>query len=139
MANLQLADPFDAFDDAVRSMWRPVRFEMVAPTPSIRLEVSENDDAYHVKAQIPGVNKEDIKVKVEGDTVSISASAKQQKEEKKNGKVIKSEFQYGEVSRAFSLDSDLDASKADAQYENGVLQLTLPKKAGSSTATLAVK
>jgi HSP20 family protein len=139
MAGLQLSDPFEGFEDMFKSMWRPVRFEMVAPAPSIKLELSETDDAYQVKAQIPGVNKDDIKVKIDGDTVSISAETKQQKEEKKNGKVIKSEFQYGEVSRAFSLDTDLDASKADAKYENGVLQLTLPKKPGSSAATLAVK
>jgi HSP20 family protein len=139
MAGLQLSDPFEGFEDMFKSMWRPVRFEMVAPAPSIKLELSETDDAYQVKAQIPGVNKDDIKVKIDGDTVSISAETKQQKEEKKNGKVIKSEFQYGAASRSFSLATDVDAAKAEAKYENGILQLTLPKKASSAATTLAVK
>jgi len=97
MRALQLSEPFsvEGFDEMFKSMLRPVRFEMVAPTPSIKLEVSENDDAFHVKAEVPGARKEDIKVNLDGDMVSISAETKQQKEEKKNGKVLKSEFHYG--------------------------------------------
>jgi HSP20 family protein len=138
MAALQLSDPFEGFDDMFK-MLRPVRFEMVAPTPSIKLEVSEREDAYHVKAQIPGVSKEDIKVRIDGNTVSISAELKQQREEKKDGKLLKSEFQYGAASRAFSVDNDIDSNRAEARYDNGVLQLLLPKKPSSAAATVAVR
>jgi HSP20 family protein len=116
-----------------------VRFEMVAPTPSIKLEVSEKEDAFLVKAQIPGVKKEDIKVRIDGDTVSISAETRQEKEEKKNGKVIKSEFSYGAASRSFTLDTEVDAAKAEAQYTDGILHLTLPKKATKAATTIAIK
>lgn len=141
MSTLQLADPFsmENFDEMFKSMMRPVRFEMVAPTPSIRLEVSEVDEAFKIKAELPGMKKEDIKIKIDGDTVSISAESRQQKEEKKDGKVLKSEFHYGAVSRVFSLGTDVDAGKAEAKYDNGILELTLPKRPSSSATTLAVK
>ncbi|HTT13517.1 MAG TPA: Hsp20/alpha crystallin family protein [Burkholderiaceae bacterium] len=138
MAGLQLLDPFEGFDEAFKSMWRPVRFELAAPAPSIKLEVSESDAEFHVKAQIPGVRKEDIRVKIDGDVVSISAETKQQKEEKK-GKVVKSEFQYGSAQRSFSLGTDVDSAKSKARYENGILELTLPKKPDGQATTLAIQ
>jgi HSP20 family protein len=112
---------------------------MAAPSPTIKLEVSETDDAFKVKAQVPGVKKDDIKVKIDRGMVSISAETKQQREEKKDGKVIKSEFHYGAASRMFTLDSEVDASKAEAKYEDGILLLTLPKKQGAAATTLAIK
>jgi len=139
MSNLTLFDPFENFEEVFKPFWRPVRFEMAAPTPSIKLEVSENDTAFNVKAQIPGAKKEDIKVKIDGNVVSISAESKQEKEEKKNGKVIKSEFQYGAAERSFSLGTDVDSAKASAKYQDGVLELTLPKKEGAKEATLAIQ
>ena len=141
MRPLQLSEPFsvEGFDEMFKSMLRPVRFEMVAPAPSIKLEVSENDDAFHVKAEVPGARKEDIKVNLDGDMVSISAETKQQKEEKKNGKVLKSEFHYGATSRSFSLGTGIDGSKAKAHYENGVLELTLPKKPSAQSTTIAIQ
>jgi len=141
MGALQLSDPFsmENFDEMFKSMFRPVRFEMVASTPSIKLEVSEEEKFFHVKAEVPGMRKEDIKVKIEGDTVSISAEARQQKEEKKNGKVLRSEFHYGAVSRAFSLGTEVDAAKSEAKYENGILELMLAKKPGGASSTLAIR
>jgi len=139
MRSLQLSDPFatEGFDDFFRSMMRPVRFEIVTPAPEIKLEVREEDDAFRIKAEIPGVNKNDLKVKIDGDTVTISAETKQQTEEK-NGKVLKSEFKYGASSRTFSLGTGIDAEKAEAHYQDGVLQLTLPKKPSSQSITVAV-
>jgi HSP20 family protein len=140
MGALRLTDPlsFENFDDFFKSMLRPVRFEMATPTPSIKLEVSENDEFFNVRAEIPGMRKEDIKVRIDGDTVSISAEAREQKEEKK-GKMLRSEFHYGAVSRSFSLGTDVDSAKAKARYENGILELTLPKKPSSGGATLAIQ
>lgn len=141
MGALQLSDPFsiENFDDMVKSMFRPVRFEMVAPTPGIKLEVTEDDKFFHVKAEVPGMKKEEIKVKIDGDTVSISAESRQQKDEKKNGKVLRSEFHYGAMSRAFSLGTEVDPAKSEAKYENGILELMLTKKPSSAGATLAVR
>lgn len=139
MAALQFFDPFENFEEAFKPFWRPVRFEMAAPPPSIKLEVSDDGTAFHVKAQIPGVKKEDIKVNVDGDVVSISAECRQELEDKKNGKVIKSEFQYGAAQRSFSLGTDVDSTKADARYQDGILELTLPKRAGAKATTLAIQ
>lgn len=139
MGSLQLSDPFsvEGFDDFFKSMMRPVRFEMVTPAPDIKLEVREDDDAFRVKAEIPGVNKEDLNVKVDGDTVTISAETKQQKEDK-NGKVLKSEFRYGASSRTFSLGTELDMDRTEATYQDGVLHLTLPKKPSARSTTVKV-
>jgi HSP20 family protein len=105
----------------------------------IKVDVKENDGAYTVHADIPGVKKEDIHVTVEGNMVSISAETKSEKEEKKGEKVIRSERYVGKVSRSFSLGSDIDEAKAQAKYTDGVLELTLPKKTSSASKKLAVE
>lgn len=140
MSNLRVYDPFsiEPFDDLFRSWLRPLRTEMPA-APQIKLEVREDDKEFHIKAQIPGVKKEDIDVKIDGDMVSINAETREEKEEKKNGKLLRSEFSYGAASRAFSLGTSVDASKAEARYDAGVLELMLPKKASSESRKLAIR
>ena len=74
MANLTRFDPFaDPFEDLVRRMLKPVRWESDTQPLQIKVDVEENDKAYTVKAEIPGVKKEDINVQIEGNQVSISA------------------------------------------------------------------
>jgi HSP20 family protein len=92
-----------------------------------------------VRAEIPGARKEDIKVQVDGNRVTISAETKRDKEEKKGDKVIYRECYEGSSYRSFFLDSDVDEAGADAKYENGMLELTLPKKKGSSAKQVQVK
>lgn len=104
----------------------------------IRIDLSENDKSYTVRAEMPGLKKEDIKVNVDGNRVSISAESKQEKEEKKDDKVIYRECSRGSSYRSFTLDGDVDEAGAQARYENGVLELTLPKKNGSSSRQLQV-
>ena len=130
-------DPFRDFDDVFqlpRSLMRAMPEE-----PHIKMDVSEDDKAYRVKAEIPGVHKEDIKVSIDGDRVSISAEMKKEKEEKKGETVIRSERYYGSQFRGFTLQQAVDATKADAKYDNGVLELTLPKKEPTSAKEIAVK
>lgn len=95
----------------------------------IKLDVTESDKTYTVKAEIPGVKKEDIKVDVSGNQITISTEIKRDKEEK-TGTTIRCERYYGQQSRCFTLGQEIDESKADAKYENGILMLTLPKKEG---------
>lgn len=145
MANITRFDPFFELtrpnllgDDFFKGFsLRPV-FEQQELAPQIRLDVSEDDKAYSVKAEIPGVKKEDIKVSVDGNQVSISAEIKKEKEEKEGTKLIRSERYYGSVSRSFTLAQDVDQGNASAKYNDGVLNLTLPKKAGSSARQLSV-
>lgn len=145
MANITRFDPFselsrfDPFgDDFFKGFTlRPV-FRQSESEPKMRLDVSEDDKAYAVKAEIPGVKKEDIKVSVDGNQVTISAEVKKETEEKEGQNVIRSERYYGAVSRSFSLGQDVDRETASAKYTDGVLTLTLPKKSGSSTKQLTV-
>ena len=142
MNEMRLFDPLapDFFDDAMRSMMRPWRWEGTEPAPRIRVDLSEQDGSYLVKADMPGVRKEDIDVRIDGNMVTISAELKKEREAREGeaGRVLRHERQYGYASRAFTLASAVDEAKADARYENGVLELTLPKKAAAETKRLAV-
>ena len=92
-----------------------------------------------MKADVPGVKKDDIKVSIEGNQVSIEAEAKQEREEKKGDTVLRSERWYGRVCRSFALAHDVDEGKAEARYQDGVLELKLPKKANGSSKTVKVQ
>jgi HSP20 family protein len=140
MANLTRFDPFaDPFEDLVRRVFKPVRWETDTQPLQIKVDVEENDKAYTVKAEIPGVKKEDINVQIEGNQVSITAESKQEKDVKENGKVIRSERYYGSLYRSFTLGQDVDQAAASAKYADGILQLTLPKKASAATKKLTVQ
>jgi HSP20 family protein len=140
MANLTRFDPFaDPFEDMVRRVFKPVRWEVDTQPLQIKVDVEENDKAYSVKAEVPGVKKEDINVQIEGNQVSITAESKQEKDVKENGKVIRSERYYGSLYRSFTLGQDVDQAAATAKYADGVLQLTLPKKASAATKKLTVQ
>jgi len=141
MNELRTFDPFaiEAFDDGLRSLMRPWRMVSTDTAPSIKIDVSEQDGSYAVKAEIPGVRKNDIDVRIDGNLVTISAETKVEKEEKKGTRVLRRECQEGYASRSFTLACPVDESKAQAKYENGVLALTLPKKTKSSTQRLAIE
>lgn len=143
MSNLARFNPFnelrDPFGDdflkgfAMRPMHRWMEGE-----PQMRLDLTEDDKNFFVKAEIPGVQKEDIKVTVDGNQVCLSAEVKKEKEEKEGAKVIRSERYYGSVSRSFTLDESVDQTAAVAKYDNGVLQLTLPKKPNGQSHVLKI-
>ncbi|RID98585.1 Hsp20/alpha crystallin family protein [Simplicispira hankyongi] len=141
MNELLPLDPFaiDPFDDALRSFMRPWRVEMPEAAPRIKLDLSEQDGSYAVKAEIPGVKKDDIDVRIDGSMVTISAEIKSEKEEKGNGgRMLRRERQEGYASRSFSLACPVDESKVEASYKDGILTLTLPKKADSSSKRIAI-
>lgn len=132
-------DPFLDVDDIFnRFMLRPLFREGVEIEPQIRMDVKEADGKYLVSAEIPGVNKDDIHVTVDGNRVSISAEIKQEKEAKEGERVIRSERSYGMASRSFTLADEVDQSKVEAKYNNGMLELTLPKKPGASRKEIAI-
>lgn len=146
MANVTRFDPFqttgifsgnDPFDEVFKGFFRPVRVENQAPT-QFKMDVKEDDKGYQVHAEIPGVKKEDIHVTIDGNQVSISAEVKQEKEVKEGEKVLRSERYYGKVARSFALGADIDENTAQAKYDNGVLELTLPKKVVAPTKRLTI-
>lgn len=120
-------------EHALRPIWADFEAE-----PQIRVDVSEDEGAYTVKAEVPGVKKENIDVSIEGNTVAISAELKKEKEEKEGKRVVRSERYFGRVYRGFTLDHELDEAKAEASYADGVLTLRLPKKAGTAAKKLTV-
>lgn len=140
MANITRFNPAnDALDDLFRGFFmRPVRFEGQSEV-QIKMDVSEDDSAYKVHAEIPGVKKEDIHVHIDGNQVSISAEVKNEKEVKEGEKLLRSERYYGSVSRAFSLGQDVDEAAAQAKYNDGVLELTLPKKVVVTAKKLVIQ
>ena len=94
----------------------------------IRVDVKETAEAYTVAAELPGVRKEQIHVEIEGNEVTISAET--QREAAKEGeKFLRVERFFGKTARRFALPQELDESKAQARFNDGVLELTLPKKA----------
>lgn len=131
-------DPFRNIDDLLKDFRLTPTLRGVESEPRIRMDVSETDQAYLVKAEIPGVKKDDIKVAIEGNQVSITAEVKKE-EEKKSGSMIRSERYYGQQYRSFTLPQEVDDTKAEAKYQDGMLELTLPKKPGTGSKQLAIK
>jgi len=131
-------NPFMDIDDWTNNFWmRPFSREMET-APMIKIDLTENDKAYVVRAEVPGVKKEDIKVSVDGNMVSISAEAKQEKESKNGDKVLCRECYQGASYRTFTLASNVDEKNTQAKYDNGVLMLTLPKMNGNSHKEIAI-
>ena len=136
MANITRYDPFDDFFG--KGFWlKP--FAIPAQTDlQMKIDVKEDEKSFTVKADIPGVKKEDIQIDIDDDHVSLRAEVKQEKEEKKGEKVVYSERSYGAVGRSFTLPADVDAKAAKAEYKDGVLNLVLPKKSNGSAKRVAV-
>lgn len=142
MSNLRLLDPVfgNDFETALRRFFSPAVFEGEPAPLKMRIDVTENDKAFNVKADIPGVKKEDISIKVDGHTVSIDAEAKSEKETRGEGdKVLRSERYYGSISRTFSLGQEVDDTKVQAKYADGVLTLELPKKAPATASKIVIQ
>lgn len=139
MVNLMRYNPADdAFDDLFRGfLMRPIRMEDPQGV-QIKMDVKEDDKTYTVHADIPGVKKDDIHVTIEGNQVAISAEVKNEKEVKDGEKVLRSERYYGKVSRVFTVAQDIDEGASTAKYSDGVLELTLPKKAVASSKKLTI-
>jgi HSP20 family protein len=132
-------DPFWDMDDVFnRFMMRPVARGGMEIEPQIKMDVKESNGDYRIKAEIPGVKKDDIHVSIEGNRVSISAEVKKEKEVKEGEKLIRSERSYGMASRSFTLADEVDQGKVQAKYTDGVLELTLPKKPGSSRKEISI-
>ena len=140
MNELRLRDMFamDPFEGAFRNFMRPWKDELMADAPEIRVDLSEADGNYTLRAEVPGARKEDINVRIDGNQVSITSEVKKESEEKKDGRVLRSERRYGFSSRTLWLDTPVDDSKAVAKYKDGVLELTLPKKTATSAKQLTI-
>ena len=136
MANIIRTDPFRdiaRFDplrefEGVLGFPRLRRWLNELPAePTIKLDVTEDEKAYHVRADLPGVKREDIDVQIEGNQVSLTAEVQREKEEKKGETVLHTERFFGKQFRSFTLATEIDQKKAEAKFNDGVLELVLPK------------
>jgi len=142
MANMTRFDPFnDLVDDLFKGFLVRPMYEgtQAAALPRVKVDVSEKDGGYLVVADLPGVKKEDIRVDIDGAQVTLSAEVKREKEAKEGERVLHSERSYGKVSRSFTLPQELDEAKAEAKFRDGVLELTLPKKAAAARRAITVQ
>lgn len=141
MANMTRYSPFDeSLDELFRGFFvRPVNFEGPASTGQFRVEVAEKDNAYVLRGELPGVKKDDINITIDGDTVAITAEVKNEKDVKDGERVLRSERHYGKVYRAFTLGQAVDEAGAQARYADGVLELTLPKKAAVQAKRISIQ
>lgn len=103
-----------------------------------RVDIADKGDNYEVRADLPGVDKKDVKVSVDDNLISIEAEVQREEEKKEGERVVYSERYASKFMRQFTLPGEVDASKADAKLENGVLTLTLPKKASVAARQLTV-
>jgi HSP20 family protein len=130
----------DTIDDLFRGFFvRPMSFEANRETAPFRVDIAENDNAYVLRGDLPGVRREDINVSVDGDTVTISAEVKKANEVKDGERVLRTERYHGRFERAFTLGQPVEESSAQAKYADGVLELTLPKKAAAQAKRITIQ
>ena len=117
-------DPLKLFEDVFNDSVSPFFSSLVAP--SFKVDISEDEAAIFIEADMPGVKKEDIKVSMDDNILTISAERTQKEEEKKKG-YHRVERSWGSLSRSFTVGENVDAGNIDAAYDNGVLHIKVPK------------
>ena len=143
MANVTRFDPFnDLVDDFFKGfLVRPLAVENARgeAMPRMKVDVAEKNGAYLVSAELPGVKKEDIQITIDGAQVTLAAEVKREKEVSQDERVLHTERTYGKVSRSFALPQEIDEGKAEAKFRDGVLELTLPKKAAAARKQVTIQ
>lgn len=144
MRNINRYDPVtDIFDDLMKGFFvRPVsgaNMEAQEQVRRARVDVLEQNGEFKVLAELPGVKKEDIKVQIEGEQVSISAESRVEREAREGERVLHSERYYGKIARSFTLGAEIDEAQATAKFENGVLELTLPRKQSVAAKQITIQ
>jgi len=130
-----------AFNRLFEDMWNPPALEPSAATPAHfapRVEVREEKDAIVVSAEMPGMDRDNVKVELENGVLTLSGEKKQESETKENG-IFRSERLYGQFRRSFTLPDAVDPEKIDAEYKNGVLQVWLHKKPEAAPKKISVR
>jgi HSP20 family protein len=143
MANITRFDPFNELvDDLFKGfLVRPVAYGdgRNEALPRMKVDVAEKNGAYTVTAELAGVKKEDIQVTIDGAEVTLAAEVKREKEVEQDERVLHTERTYGKVSRSFTLPQEVDEAKAEAKFRDGVLELTLPKKAAAARKQVTIQ
>lgn len=133
-------DEMERFMDEVltgpfRVMWRRLPSEMAWAPP---IDVYEREDSFIVRTELPGVRKEDVDISVTGDTLTIKGERKAPMDVKEE-QYHRSEAFYGSFTRSITLPSMLDAEKIEATYENGILEIKIPKAKQAMPKKIEIK
>jgi HSP20 family protein len=143
MSNLTRFDPLnELMDDLFKGfLVRPMYHEgdTRGTTLRMKVDVAESNGAYTVTAEVPGVKREDIQVTIDGAQVTLAAEVKREREVSAEERVLHAERVFGKLTRSFALPQEVDEQAAQAKLRDGVLELTLPKKAAASRKTITVQ
>jgi len=143
MASIQRFDPFNELvDDLFKGfLVRPLSYDGRGEStlPRMKVDVAERNGAYTVTAELPGIKKEDIQVTIDGAQVTLAAEVKREREASQDERLLHTERVFGKVSRSFTLPQEVDEAKAEAKFRDGVLELTLPKKAATQRKQISIQ
>jgi HSP20 family protein len=146
MTNIVRWDPFTdlrsamdrLFEEGFSRPWRLLGADQAPAEFAFPVEVSETDSAVDVKASLPGVKPEEVEISIQNDVLSIRAEHKEESEEQKRD-YYRREIRYGAFHRALALPSGVDADEAEARFDNGILNLHLPKAQAARPKTIKVQ
>ena len=144
---LRTAAPEDQFGQLVESMFDEFFAPFARGTPllsqegtaSPRLDLNETDKTFEIQAEMPGVKKDDVKVSIDHQRVTIEGECRTANERREGENVVYSERSARKYMRSFMLPSEVDDTTAEAKLENGILSLSLPKKQGSEARRLTIQ
>lgn len=105
---------------------------------SVSVDVAEDDKAYTITAELPGIEEKDIDVSIANDVLTLKGEKRAEKEEKSKSRYV-SERAYGSFQRSFALPADVDTNKIDAKFAKGVLTMVLPKNPKAQPAVKKIK
>jgi len=124
-------DPVKRFNDIYSGV-------KTSSTPAFNVDISEDATGFHIEAELPGIDKKQIALKVEDDILTIKAERKQETEENNKG-YLRIERTYGSLQRQFNLGESIDQENINADYHNGILHVTLPKaQQTNKTKTISI-
>lgn len=134
----RMVDVFDDFDNVVATFLRPTHAKVATFQPSC--DINEGKDSYFVSFDIPGVKKEDIKIEVVGNSLVISGERQREVKQQQDGDApLYYERAYGKFERTLVIPTSVNAEKIEAHYENGVLNMTLPKVESAKGRTIQIQ
>ena len=113
---------FDLFDD----MFRDPFFK--GENKIMKTDIKENENDYNIDIDLPGFDKEDIKIDIENGYLNVSAKKESNNEEKEDGKYVRRERYLGECSRSFYVGENIKEEDIKAEFKNGTLNIEIPKK-----------
>lgn len=117
---------------------KPLHGDPLLAPEKIKIDVKNNAKSFTVHAEMPGLNKDDIHVTIDGNVVTIQAEVKQHDADTEDGRLLHSERYYGSIQRSFALPAAVSDTKVKAKYENGILTLNLPKEAPNGSKKIAI-